>query len=73
MTIYFVPGLANDKRIFKNLSEELKDYNLVFLEHLEISQLEETISQYAVRLIQHHKFFDVESVIVGKVPCEFIV
>ena len=65
MTIYFVPGLANDKRIFKNLSEELKDYKLVFLEHLEILHLEETISQYAARLIQHHKFFDVESVIVG--------
>ncbi len=65
MTIYFVPGLANDKRIFKNLVEELKDYKLVFLEHLDILHYEETLAQYAARLINHHKFFDVDSVIIG--------
>lgn len=65
MTIYFVPGLANDKRIFKNLAEELKEHKLVFLEHLEILNYEETLIQYAARLINHHKFFDVDSVIIG--------
>lgn len=65
MTIYFVPGLANDKRIFKNLAEELKDYKLVFLEHLEILHYEETLPQYAARLINHHKFFDSDSIIIG--------
>lgn len=65
MTIYFVPGLANDKRIFKNLAEELKNYKLVFLEHLPVINIEESLTQYAVRLIQHHGYFDVDSVIVG--------
>ncbi len=65
MTIYLVPGLANDKRIFKNLSEELKEYNLVYLEHLQPLDEDETIPEYAFRLIQHQQFFDEDSVIIG--------
>lgn len=65
MTIYFVPGLANDKRIFKNLAQELSEYNLVFLEHLVHLNHEETIQQYAVRLIRHQEFFEVDSIIIG--------
>lgn len=65
MTIYFVPGLANDKRIFKNLAEELSEYNLVFLDHLPHLSYEETISQYAIRLIRHYPSFDVDSIIIG--------
>lgn len=65
MTIYLVPGLANDRRIFKNLSEELKDHDLIFLEHLEPINQEETISEYAVRLIKHHGEFIEDSIIIG--------
>lgn len=65
MTIYLVPGLANDKRIFKNLSEYLSDYNLVYLEHLPTTDLDETIEQYVNRLIMHYGDFDENSVIIG--------
>ena len=65
MTIYLVPGLANDKRIFKNLSEYLSDYNLVYLEHLPTTDLDETIEQYVNRLIIHYGDFDENSVIIG--------
>lgn len=65
MTIYFVPGLANDKRIFQNLAQELSEYKLVFFEHLDNLNEEETIQQYAVRLIRHQEYFDVDSIIIG--------
>lgn len=65
MTIYLVPGLANDKRIFKNLSEYLSDYNLVYLEHLPTTDLDETIEQYVNRLIMDYGDFDENSVIIG--------
>lgn len=65
MTIYFVPGLANDKRIFKNLAQELSHHNLVFLEHLVHLDHEETIQEYAIRMIRHQEFFDVDSIIIG--------
>ena len=65
MTIYLIPGLATDRRIFKNLINELKNYNLVFLEHLPVKNLEESLSQYALRVIQHQKYFDVDSVLIG--------
>ena len=65
MTIYLIPGLATDRRIFKNLESELKDFKLVFLEHLPVKNLEESLSQYALRVIQHQKYFDVDSVLIG--------
>lgn len=65
MTIYLVPGLANDKRIFKNLIEHLKDYKIVVLEHIPHESSNESIKDYAMRLIQHQEYFDVESIIVG--------
>lgn len=65
MTIYLIPGLANDKRIFRNLARELGEYNLVYLEHLPHLSHEETISQYAIRLIQRYQSFEVDSVIIG--------
>lgn len=65
MTIYLIPGLATDRRIFTNLSEELKDYNLIYLEHLPTLDEDETIPEYAFRLIQHQDFFDEDSIIIG--------
>ena len=65
MTIYLIPGLATDRRIFKNLINELKDYNLVFLEHLPVKNLEESLSQYALRVIQQQNYFDVDSILIG--------
>ena len=65
MTIYLIPGLATDRRIFKNLESELKDFKLVFLEHLPVKNIEESLSQYALRVIQKQKYFDVDSVLIG--------
>jgi esterase/lipase len=65
MTIYLVPGLANDKRIFKNLIEHLKDYKIVVLEHIPHESSNESIKDYAMRLIQHQEYLDVESIVVG--------
>jgi pimeloyl-ACP methyl ester carboxylesterase len=65
MTIYLVPGLGNDKRIFKNLIEYFQDYKLEILVHLPFLSLEETLCQYAKRLIQKVGEFDEDSIIIG--------
>ena len=65
MTVYLVPGLANDKRIFKNLIDQLKDYKIVVLEHIPHESSNESIKDYAIRLIRHQEYFDVDSIIVG--------
>ena len=65
MTIYLVPGLGNDKRIFKNLIEYFQDYKLEILEHLPFLSLEETLEEYSKRLVQKVGQFDEDSIIIG--------
>jgi esterase/lipase len=65
MKIYCVPGLANDKRMFDNLSPLLISQDIHFLEHLEPAHATESMSEYARRLSMSIDNHDEDSVIIG--------
>ncbi len=65
MKIYCVPGLANDKRMFDNLSPLLLSQDITFLEHMEPAHPTERMKEYAKRLSQTIENFDENSVIIG--------
>ena len=53
--IYFVPGLAAGPEIFENLEFDKEKYELHYLKWLTPLALEETISNYAMRLCEEIK------------------
>jgi len=65
MKIYCVPGLANDKRVFDNLSPLLNNQDITFLEHIAPAHPTESMKEYARRLSSEIRDFQEDSVIIG--------
>jgi len=65
MKIYCVPGLANDKRVFDNLSPLLNSQDITFLEHIAPAHPTESMKEYARRLSSEIRDFQEDSVIIG--------
>ena len=55
IAIYFIPGLAAGPEIFENLNLSKDKYNINYLEWIEPLALEESITNYAMRMCEEVK------------------